>query len=71
MIEEESDKYFLYNSRPNIEKIIKPNGTLVSGLPASAIVVDESSAMYYFPFVPDMVGDYILRVLKALRRDFC
>ena len=47
---------------PIIEKIIKPNGTLVSGLPQNASIVDESSATYSYSFTPDLVGDYIVIV---------
>lgn len=51
---------------PVVERIIKPNGTLVSGLPANSTVVDESSAMYYYSFVPDMVGDYIVIIKNTV-----
>ena len=51
---------------PIVEKIIKPNGTLVSGLPANAIVIDQESAMYYYSFVPDLVGDYIVIIKNTM-----
>ena len=51
---------------PIVEKIIKPNGTLVAGLPIHSTVIDESSAMYSFSFVPDLVGDYIV-IIKILQ----
>lgn len=51
---------------PVVEKIIKPNGTLVANLPANSVVVDESAAMYYYSFVPDMVGDYIVIIKNTV-----
>jgi hypothetical protein len=45
---------------PIVEKIIKPSGVLVEGLPQNASVVDEASATYYYAFTPDLVGDYIV-----------
>lgn len=45
---------------PIVEKIIKPNGLTVSGLPAQATLVDETSATYYYEFMPDLIGDYIV-----------
>lgn len=51
---------------PVVEKIIKPNGTLVAGLPANSIIIDEGSAMYYYSFVPDMVGDYIVIIKNTV-----
>ena len=51
---------------PIIEKIIKPNGALVSGLPASASVLDASSATYYYSFIPDVSGDYIAIIKNTI-----
>lgn len=51
---------------PTIEKIIKPNGTLVSGLPAQATILDESSATYYYTFTPDVAGDYIAIIKNSI-----
>ena len=44
---------------PVVEKIIRPNGTLLPGLPTVAHIEDITAAMYSFSFVPTMVGDYI------------
>jgi hypothetical protein len=51
---------------PVVEKIIKPNGTLVSGLPAPASILDESSATYYYSFTPDIQGDYIAIIKNTI-----
>ncbi len=51
---------------PVIEKIIKPNGTLVPGLPANASVLDAGSATYYYEFTPDIVGDYIAIIKNTI-----
>lgn len=47
------------NSVPIIEKIIKPNGQTVSGLPLTATILDSTSSTYYYEFIPDVIGDYI------------
>ena len=47
---------------PTVDKIIAPNGTLVPGLPATATILDQNSAMYYYQFTPSMVGDYIILI---------
>jgi hypothetical protein len=51
---------------PLVEKIIKPNGTLVSGLPSPASVLDDGSATYYYSFTPDMLGDYIVIIKNTV-----
>jgi hypothetical protein len=51
---------------PIVEKIIKPNGSLVAGLPAPAISLDSSSATYYFAFTPDLIGDYIAIIKNTI-----
>lgn len=51
---------------PIIEKIIRPDGTLVSGLPAAATVADNTFATYYYQFTPDMVGDYIIIIKNTI-----
>jgi hypothetical protein len=51
---------------PIVEKIIKPNGGLVAGLPAPASSLDSSSATYYFTFIPDVVGDYIAIIKNSI-----
>ena len=51
---------------PIIEKIIKPNGTLASNLPAAATLVDNNFATYYYQFTPDMVGDYIILIKNTI-----
>jgi hypothetical protein len=51
---------------PVVEKIIKPNGTLVAGFPANAEILDASSAMYYYAFTPDMSGDYIAIIKNTI-----
>jgi hypothetical protein len=47
---------------PVVDKIINPNGTLLSGLPQSATVEDRAAAMYSFSFTPTMTGDYIVLI---------
>ena len=47
---------------PVVEKIIKPNGTLMPGFPIAATVIDEVSATFVYSFAPDMVGDYIVLI---------
>lgn len=50
------------NVVPIVDKIIAPNGTLISGLPALATSLDHDSAMYYYQFTPTLVGDYIILI---------
>jgi hypothetical protein len=45
---------------PIVEKIIKPNGLAVSGLPVEATLADATSSTYYHEFIPDLIGDYIV-----------
>lgn len=51
---------------PVVEKIIRPDGTLVAGLPAAATLVDNTFATYYYQFTPDMVGDYIILIKSTI-----
>lgn len=51
---------------PIVEKIIKPNGTLVPGFPSEASILDASSATYYYNFTPDMIGDYIAIIKNTI-----
>lgn len=51
---------------PVVDKIIKPNGTLLSGLPANATQLDSGSATYYYEFTPDLVGDYIAIIKNSI-----
>lgn len=54
------------NSVPSIEKIIKPNGTEVSGFPALMTVADSALATYYYSYTPDTVGDYIVIIKSTI-----
>jgi len=47
------------SSIPTIEKIIKPNGQTVVGLPSEGSLLDQGSSTYYYEFIPDIIGDYI------------
>ena len=51
---------------PIIEKIIKPNGLTVAGLPAQATLADQTSYTYYYEFIPDLIGDYIVIIKTSL-----
>lgn len=51
---------------PTIDKIIKPDGSLVSGLPAAMDVVDLAFATYSYSFTPDSVGDYIVMIKNTI-----
>lgn len=54
---------------PTIEKIVKPNGSLVSGFPSNATVIDETLATYYYNFTPDVIGDYIVIIKKIINNE--
>lgn len=56
-------------SVPTIEKIVKPNGSLVSGFPDDATVIDEDLATYYYNFTPDAIGDYIVIIKKIINNE--
>ncbi len=51
---------------PVVEKIIRPDGTLVAGLPASSTLVDNTFATYYYQYTPDMIGDYIILIKNTV-----
>lgn len=51
---------------PIIEKIIKPNGSLVSGLPANATAIDSELSTYYYEYIPDVVGDYVVIIKNTI-----
>ncbi len=54
---------------PVIEKIIKPNGTLLAGLPTYATVIDEDLATYYYSFTPATIGDYIVIIKSTINSE--
>tara|TARA_Y100000310_G_C20547694_1_gene746428 strand:- start:129 stop:452 length:324 start_codon:yes stop_codon:yes gene_type:complete len=45
---------------PTIYKIVKPNGESVSGFPADMSVMDQDYATYYYDYIPDSIGDYVV-----------
>jgi len=51
---------------PVIEKIIKPNGTAATGFPADTTVADSALATFYYSYVPDVVGDYIVLIKSVI-----
>jgi len=51
---------------PIIEKIIKPNGVSASGFPAETSVADSALSTFYYNYVPDVVGDYIVIIKSTI-----
>lgn len=55
-----------YGVTPIIEKIIKPSGSVESGLPASMSSIDADSETYSYSYVPATAGDYIVIISTQL-----
>ncbi len=48
------------DANPMIEKIVRPDKTIVPGFPKQMLILDPMHATYYYDYTPDMSGDYIV-----------
>jgi len=45
---------------PTIKALIKPDGTSESGFPASMSEIDSEYGTYFYKYIPEVAGDYVV-----------
>jgi hypothetical protein len=51
---------------PKVKKIVRPNGTSVYSSSKNMSVLSEEDSAYYFDYIPDIIGDYVVIMTYTL-----